>query len=149
MDPNQRGTVQGQTVQGMAQGMVHGILSRVAQAKAAMAGTPVHTLLVRRDDGGTGFTVSAMSTGSVTGGFTRSRIASACREVEASIFTASIGYLPIAASPDSITASVPSNTALATSFTSARVGTAFLIMLSNICVAVITKKSGPLAFAWG
>ena len=39
---------------------------------------------------------------------------------------------------DSITASVPSNTALATSLTSARVGDGAVIIVSSICVAVIT-----------
>jgi hypothetical protein len=49
--------------------------------------------------------------------------------------------LPAAVSADSITASVPSSTALATSLTSARVGTGLVIMLSIICVAVITTLS--------
>ena len=48
------------------------------------------------------------------------------------------GSTPMAVSPDSINASVPSNTALATSLTSARVGDGAVIMLSIICVAVIT-----------
>ena len=51
---------------------------------------------------------------------------------------ASIGYLPTADSADSITASAPSNTAVATSDTSARVGTGEEIMLSSICVATTT-----------
>ena len=51
---------------------------------------------------------------------------------------ASTGYLPIAVSPDSITASVPSYTAFATSVTSALVGRGLRIMESSICVAVIT-----------
>ncbi len=42
-------------------------------------------------------------------------------------------------SPDNMTASVPSKTALATSVISARVGTGLLIMLSSICVAVTTN----------
>ena len=52
--------------------------------------------------------------------------------------TVSRGKSPAAVSPDNITASVPSNTALATSITSARVGIGALIIDSIICVAVIT-----------
>jgi len=52
--------------------------------------------------------------------------------------TASTGYCPIADSADSITASAPSNTAVATSDTSARVGIAFVIMDSSIWVATTT-----------
>ena len=48
------------------------------------------------------------------------------------------GYLPTALSAESITASVPSITAFATSETSARVGTGLVIIDSIICVAVIT-----------
>ena len=48
------------------------------------------------------------------------------------------GKLPTAVSPDSMTASVPSITALATSETSARVGIGFWIIDSIICVAVMT-----------
>ena len=48
------------------------------------------------------------------------------------------GKLPAAVSPDSMTQSVPSSTALATSVASARVGRGFLIMLSSIWVAVMT-----------
>src|SRR5690606_40421765 len=52
--------------------------------------------------------------------------------------TASTGYWPDAVSPDSITASVQSSTALATSETSARVGRGLAIIDSIICVAVLT-----------
>ena len=52
--------------------------------------------------------------------------------------TASRGYFPLAVSPESITASVPSKMALATSLASARVGRGFSIIDSSICVAVIT-----------
>ena len=51
---------------------------------------------------------------------------------------ASIGNLPTADSADSMTASAPSNTAVATSDTSARVGTGEAIMLSSIWVATTT-----------
>mmetsp|Transcript_1245 Transcript_1245/g.4884 ORF Transcript_1245/g.4884 Transcript_1245/m.4884 type:complete len:235 (+) Transcript_1245:785-1489(+) len=51
--------------------------------------------------------------------------------------TASRGNFPAADSPESITASVPSRTALATSAASARVGRGFLIMDSSIWVAVM------------
>jgi hypothetical protein len=47
--------------------------------------------------------------------------------------------MPAAVSPESITASVPSSTALATSDTSARVGTGLWIIDSIICVAVMTN----------
>ena len=52
--------------------------------------------------------------------------------------TASIGYFPAAVSPANITQSLPSIIAFATSVTSALVGLGFLIIESNICVAVIT-----------
>ena len=52
--------------------------------------------------------------------------------------TTFVGCLPEAVSADSITASVPSMTALATSDTSARVGMVLVIIDSIICVAVIT-----------
>ena len=54
------------------------------------------------------------------------------------ILTAPTGYFPTAVSPESITASEPSSTALATSLASARVGDGFVIIDSSICVAVIT-----------
>ncbi|CRH72486.1 Uncharacterised protein [Chlamydia trachomatis] len=62
------------------------------------------------------------------------------------VSTASTGYLPLAVSPESITALVPSRTALATSLVSARVGLGFLIMESSICVAVITVLPATLHF---
>ena len=48
------------------------------------------------------------------------------------------GYSPTDVSPLSITASAPSKTEFATSFTSARVGRGEVIILSSICVATIT-----------
>ena len=54
------------------------------------------------------------------------------------VATASMGYCPAALSAESITASAPSNTAVATSDTSARVGTGAVIMDSSICVATTT-----------
>ena len=54
------------------------------------------------------------------------------------VVTASSGYWPEALSADSITASAPSNTAVATSETSARVGTGVVIIDSSICVATTT-----------
>ena len=63
----------------------------------------------------------------------------------ASISTASTGYIPIADSPESMTQSVPSRMALATSVASARVGLRLVVMDSSICVAVITGL--PLRFA--
>mmetsp|Transcript_59740 Transcript_59740/g.139800 ORF Transcript_59740/g.139800 Transcript_59740/m.139800 type:complete len:270 (-) Transcript_59740:68-877(-) len=61
--------------------------------------------------------------------------------------TASQGNLPLAASPLSMTASQPSNTAFCKSLTSALVGTGFSIMLSTICVALITNRPAFLARA--
>ena len=58
----------------------------------------------------------------------------------------SAGSWPIAVSPDSITASVPSNTALATSLTSARVGAGASIIDSSIWVAVMTGV--PTSTQW-
>ena len=68
------------------------------------------------------------------------RCPSASATMRAIISTASRGYLPTAVSPDSITASVPSKMALATSLASARVGRGFSIIDSSICVAVITGR---------
>ena len=61
--------------------------------------------------------------------------------MRASIATASTGNAPIADSADSITASVPSRIALATSVASARVGRLELTIDSSICVAVITGSA--------
>ena len=54
------------------------------------------------------------------------------------IRTVSTGYLPVALSAESITASAPSKTAVATSEASARVGVGASIMLSIIWVATTT-----------
>ena len=54
------------------------------------------------------------------------------------ICTVSTGYLPTAVSPDSITASAPSNTAPATSEASALVGVGLVIIDSSIWVATTT-----------
>ena len=54
------------------------------------------------------------------------------------VATASTGYCPAADSADSITASAPSKIAVATSDTSARVGTGLVIIDSSICVATTT-----------
>ena len=54
------------------------------------------------------------------------------------IATASTGYCPAADSADSMTASAPSKMAVATSETSARVGTGLRIIDSSICVATTT-----------
>ena len=55
----------------------------------------------------------------------------------AMVRTASTGQAPVAVSAESITASAPSSTALATSLTSARVGCGETIMLSSIWVATM------------
>ena len=54
------------------------------------------------------------------------------------VSTTNTGYWPVAVSPLNITASVPSNTALATSVVSLRFGLIRSIILSIICVATIT-----------
>ena len=55
-------------------------------------------------------------------------LCSASMTIRLIIATASRGYLPLAVSPESMTASVPSKTAFATSLASARVGRGFSIM---------------------
>ncbi len=69
---------------------------------------------------------------------------SASSAILAIVATDSTGYWPEAVSPESMMASVPSSTALATSEASARVGRGLRIIESSICVAVITG----LAAAW-
>jgi hypothetical protein len=58
---------------------------------------------------------------------------------------ASTAWVPIAVSAESMTASVPSKTALATSDASARVGRLLVTMLSSISVAVTTGTPAKLA----
>ena len=65
--------------------------------------------------------------------------------MRAIVRTVSSGYLPTDVSPDSITASAPSSTALATSDASARVGREISIIDSSICVATITGLAFSLA----
>src|SRR5260221_5428255 len=72
-------------------------------------------------------TRSRKSRSSVT--WAESSATSQMRLIEATVST---GYLPLAVSADNITASVPSSTALATSDTSARVGTGLEIIDSII-----------------
>ena len=67
--------------------------------------------------------------------------------MRAIVSTVSTGNFPTALSPESMTASVPSRIALATSEASARVGRGFSIMLSSIWVAVITTLPAALAIA--
>src|SRR3954465_8942418 len=55
-----------------------------------------------------------------------------------SVLTAFAGCAPAAGSPASMIASTPSSTALAASFTSARVGRASTVIDSSTCVATIT-----------
>mmetsp|Transcript_10422 Transcript_10422/g.47034 ORF Transcript_10422/g.47034 Transcript_10422/m.47034 type:complete len:301 (+) Transcript_10422:843-1745(+) len=71
---------------------------------------------------------------------------SASSQMPAMISTASRGYAPAAVSPESITQSVPSRTALATSVASARVGRGAPVMDSSIWVAVMTGLPLRLAF---
>mmetsp|Transcript_50694 Transcript_50694/g.69528 ORF Transcript_50694/g.69528 Transcript_50694/m.69528 type:complete len:230 (-) Transcript_50694:266-955(-) len=63
---------------------------------------------------------------------------SASSQTRRMMVTALVGNSPAAVSPESITQSVPSSTALATSLASARVGRGALTMDSSICVAVTT-----------
>ena len=72
-----------------------------------------------------------------------SSAASAMRDI---VSSTSGGSAPIAVSPESMTALVPSNTAFATSDASALVGLGDITMDSSICVAVITGS--PLAMHW-
>jgi len=72
-------------------------------------------------------------------------LASASSMIRAIMSTASTGYLPLAVSAESITASDPSRMALATSEASARVGRGFSVIDSSICVAVITGFRNSLA----
>ena len=65
--------------------------------------------------------------------------------MRAIVLTASSGYLPTDVSPESITASAPSRTALATSDASARVGREFSIIDSSIWVATMTGLAFSLA----
>ena len=58
--------------------------------------------------------------------------------IRSMVRTAAIGCAPTEVSPDSITASAPSSTALATSEASARVGREFAIIDSSIWVATMT-----------
>ena len=62
------------------------------------------------------------------------------------VVAASIGNAPLALSPLSIIASVPSKIALHISQASALVGREFLIIESSICVAVITTFPASLHF---
>ena len=73
------------------------------------------------------------------------RLDSVATAILASIATASSGYLPMADSPESMTQSVPSRMALATSVDSARVGRRLETMDSSIWVAVMTGL--PAMFA--
>mmetsp|Transcript_39082 Transcript_39082/g.124422 ORF Transcript_39082/g.124422 Transcript_39082/m.124422 type:complete len:308 (+) Transcript_39082:1953-2876(+) len=64
---------------------------------------------------------------------------SAQRAMRAMVATALEGAMPLAVSPESMTASTPSKTALATSVISARVGSTEPIIDSSICVAQMTN----------
>src|SRR5213078_615261 len=66
-------------------------------------------------------------------------VCSASMQIRSIAWTTSTGYLPLAVSAESITASVPSSTAFATSDTSARVGTGLEIIDSIIWVAVMVS----------
>mmetsp|Transcript_83269 Transcript_83269/g.268431 ORF Transcript_83269/g.268431 Transcript_83269/m.268431 type:complete len:389 (-) Transcript_83269:168-1334(-) len=63
---------------------------------------------------------------------------SASSQMRRMMVTASIGKAPAAVSPESMTQSVPSSTAFATSLASARVGRGRAVVDSSICVAVTT-----------
>ena len=67
--------------------------------------------------------------------------------VRAIVATVGTGYCPTAVSFESITASVPSRIAFATSATSARVGRGLSTIERSICVAVITNLSCKTAFS--
>jgi hypothetical protein len=63
------------------------------------------------------------------------------------VSTTRAGCLPAAVSAESMTASLPSKIALATSDASARVGTAFSIIVSSICVATMQGLPHSAHFA--
>ncbi len=67
--------------------------------------------------------------------------------IRAIVSTVVIGCSPTLVSPDSITASAPSSTALATSLVSARVGDGELIIDSSIWVATMTGFALRRAFS--
>ena len=73
--------------------------------------------------------------------------------MRAIVSTATMGCSPTLVSPDSITASAPSSTALATSLASARVGAGELIIDSSIWVATMTgfalrRALSMMSFWW-
>ena len=70
---------------------------------------------------------------------------SAASMILAMVATASAGYWPTLVSADSISASAPSSTALATSEVSALVGRGAEIIDSSICVATMTGRALSLA----
>jgi hypothetical protein len=73
--------------------------------------------------------------------------ASVAAATRRNIAAAATGWRPMAPSADSIPASVPFNTAFATSATSARVGRSCWTIDSSICVAVIAGRPLELAAA--
>ncbi len=81
------------------------------------------------------------------GGTARAGLFSASRQIAAMASTARTGYFPMAVSAESITASLPSMTALATSVTSARVGRGEEVIDSSISVAVIEMPPTALVAA--
>src|SRR3546814_10474211 len=66
------------------------------------------------------------------------------RAIESIIVTASTGQAPAAVSADSMIASAPSYTAVATSLTSARVGDGETIIDSSFCVARSEEHTSEL-----
>ena len=76
--------------------------------------------------------------GTWVNGGTRVDSFSTASTMRAMVRTVSMTYLPTEVSPESMTASAPSRTALATSDASARVGREFSIIDSSICVATMT-----------
>ena len=79
-----------------------------------------------------------MVRGTCVSGGAATEFSSTAQTIRAIVRTVSNGYLPTDVSPDSITASAPSSTALATSEASARVGRELSIIDSSIWVATIT-----------
>mmetsp|Transcript_109907 Transcript_109907/g.310668 ORF Transcript_109907/g.310668 Transcript_109907/m.310668 type:complete len:359 (+) Transcript_109907:883-1959(+) len=124
--------------------IIFGIISSLQEAGPRLATTFVFRLLSSIS---CGLFPSSTQKSSYTCGIMKRFVVSASSTASASAFTASRGNLPLAASPLSITASVPSHTAFCRSAISARVGTGASIMLSTICVAVMTKSPAALAFA--
>ena len=118
-------------------------LARNSQPRGAQEGVQAQITLraervgdiARRRGDGVGICGLGRGALRVDDGWDRSPLDSTVSAMRFIVATASRGYWPDALSADSMTASAPSNTAVATSETSARVGTGAVIIDSSIWVA--------------